>query len=236
MSTKITNVVLVHGAWADGSSWRKVIPILEKAGHRVVAVQLPLQSLADDVATVKRAVDMLGPTILVGHSYSGFVITNAAYDNPKVKALVYVAAFAPDEGESIGNFVDIAKLSKDFLIIDSGGFAYINPEFFPQSFAQDVEPAEAEVMSVVQKPINVSVFGEKSGPPAWRQLKTWYQVSENDRMIPPDAERSFAKQMNATTSLLGASHASLISQADKIAEIILEAAKLSSVGVEKIVQ
>lgn len=230
MSTNTTNIVLVHGAWADGSSWGKVIPILEKDGHRVVAVQLPLHSLADDVATVKRALEMLGgPTILVGHSYGGFVITNAAHDNPNVRALVYIAAFAPDEGESAGNFFDITKLPKDLLIIDSGGFAYINPAFFPQSFAQDVELAEAKVMSVVQKPISISILVEKSGPPAWKQLRSWYQVSENDRIIPPDVERNFAKRMNATTISLDSNHASLVSQADKIAELILAAANATKV-------
>ena len=117
MTTNATNIVLVHGAWADGSSWSKVIPILENTGHKVIAVQLPLHSLADDVATVKRAIDLVGgPITLVGHSYGGFVITNAAYNNPNVTGLVYVAAFAPDEGQSLSDFVDATKLPKDFLI------------------------------------------------------------------------------------------------------------------------
>jgi pimeloyl-ACP methyl ester carboxylesterase len=126
-TTKI-NIVLVHGIGFDGSSWSKVIPILQSAGHKVIAVQLPLHSLADDVATVKRAIDFIGgPVILVGHSYGGFVITNAAYNNPNVKGLVYIAAVAPNEGQSLSNFVDIKKFPKDLLIIDSEGFAYINP-------------------------------------------------------------------------------------------------------------
>ena len=119
-NTTKMNIILVHGAWADASSWSKVIPILQKAGHRVIAVQLPEHSLADDVATVKRAIQLVGgPTVLVGHSYGGEVITNAAYNNPNVKGLVYVAAFAPNEGQSLGNFVDVAKLPKDLLITDS---------------------------------------------------------------------------------------------------------------------
>ena len=214
-NTTSMNIILVHGAWADGSSWNKVISILEKAGHRVIAVQLPLHSLADDIATVKRAIDLVG----------GAVITNAAYNNPNVTGLVYIAAFAPDEGQSLDNFVDVTKLPKDLLIVDGGGFAYINPAMFAGAFAQDVNSTEADIMATVQKPLSTSIFGEKSGPPAWKQLPTWYQVSENDHMIPPDAERMFAKQMNATTISLASSHASLVSHPHEIVKLILEAAK-----------
>jgi pimeloyl-ACP methyl ester carboxylesterase len=229
MSTNGTNIVLVHGAWADGSSWNKVIPILQNAGHNVIAVQLPEHSLADDVETVKRAIEHIGgPAILVGHSYGGAVITDAGYNNPNVTGLVYVAAFAPDEGQSLSNFVDLAKLPKDLLIFDSGGFVYINPAMFPGAFAHDVDPAEAAVMAIVQKPINQSVLGEKSGPPAWKQLPTWYQISEGDHMIPPDAERLFAKQMNATTLSINSSHASPVSHPEEIAQLILNATKGSS--------
>src|SRR5919198_3015318 len=155
------NIILVHGAWADGSSWDKVIPILKSAGHRVIAVQLPLHSLADDVATVKRAIELVGgPIILVGHSYGGMVITNAAYNNPNLKGLVYVAAFAPNEGQSLGDFVDVKKLPKDLLIIDSGGFSYINPAMFAGAFAQDVNSTEANIMAVAQKPFSTSIFAE----------------------------------------------------------------------------
>ena len=225
-NTTKMNIVLVHGAWADGSSWNKVIPILKNAGHRVIAVQLPEHSLADDVATVKRAIELVGgPTVLVGHSYGGMVITNAAYNNPNVKGLVYVAAFAPNEGQSLVDFVDIKKLPKDFLITDSGGFSYINPTMFAGSFAQDVNSSEADIMATVQIPLSLSIFAEKSGPPAWKQLPTWYQVSENDHMIPPDVERMFAKQMNATTISLPSSHASLVSHPNEIAELILNATK-----------
>ena len=129
-----TNIVLVHGLWADGSSWSKVIPILEKAGHRVIAVQLAARSLADDVASVKRAIDLVGgPTIVVAHSFGGFVITNAAYNNKNVTGLVYVAAFAPDEGESAVKFVPIASLPPGLLVFDSGGFAYLNPKMFHEA-------------------------------------------------------------------------------------------------------
>jgi pimeloyl-ACP methyl ester carboxylesterase len=222
-----TNIILVHGLWADGSSWSKVIPILQKEGHRVIAVQLALHSLADDVATVKRAIDLIGgPVILVGHSYGGEVITNAAYNNPNVKGLVYVAAIAPKEGQSLSNIIDVAKLPKGFLIIDKGGFAYVNSTMFHDFFAQDIDPAQANTMAVVQKPANLSgIVYEKSGPPAWKQLPVWYQVSENDHAIPPALEHQFAKQMNATTISLPSSHASLVSHPNEIAQLILNAAK-----------
>ena len=225
-TTNNMNIVLVHGTWVDGSSWSKVIPILQNAGHKVIAVQLPLHSLADDISTVKRAIDLVGgPVILVGDSYGGFVITNAAYNNPKVKGLVYLAAFAPNAGQSLSNFVDTAKLPKGFLVVDSGGFIYINPAMFPQAFAQDVDPAQAKVMAAVQKPVNQSILTEKSGPPAWKQTPTWYHISENDHIIPPNAERMFAKQINATTISLPSSHASPISHPNEVAQLILNAAK-----------
>jgi pimeloyl-ACP methyl ester carboxylesterase len=148
MGANRTNIVLVHGGWNDGSAWSKVIPTLEAAGHRVIAVQLPLHTLADDVATVKRAIALVGgPVTLVGHSYGGAVITNAAYNNKNVTGLVYIAAFAPDEGQSLSNFVDASKLPKGLLISDSGGFLYLNSTLFHDSFAQDVNSTEASVMA-----------------------------------------------------------------------------------------
>jgi pimeloyl-ACP methyl ester carboxylesterase len=223
-ATKI-NIVLVHGAGADASSWSKVIPILLNAGHKVIAVQLPLHSLTDDVATVKRAIDLLGgPTILVGHSYGGMVISNAAYNNPTVKGLVYIAALAPKEGQSISSFTDPTKFPKGSLIIDKGGFAYFSPNLFHNSFP-DIDPTQAKILAVTQKPINMSIFTEKSGPPAWKQLPTWYQVSENDRNLPPAVEHLFAKQMNATTISLPSSHLSLLSHPQEVAQLILNATK-----------
>jgi len=224
-----TDIVLVHGLWADGSSWSKIIPILKDAGHRVIAVQLAAHSLADDVATVKRAIDLVGgPTILVGHSFGGFVITNAGYNNQNVTGLVYVSAFAPDEGESAATFVDVATLPPGLLLFDSGGFAYLNPEMFHEAFVQDTNATEAETLAVVQKPAHQSLFTEPSGPPAWKQLPTWFEVSESDRIIPPDVQRQFAQRMNATTISLNSSHASLVSRPDEIAELILNATKVST--------
>jgi pimeloyl-ACP methyl ester carboxylesterase len=228
-ATTPTNIVLVHGFWADGSSWSKVIPILQNAGHRVIAVQLDWQSLAEDVATVKRAIDLVGgPTILVGHSYGGFVITNAGYNNPNVTGLVYASGWAPDEGESTVNFVPAESLPPGLLVFDSGGFAYLNPEMFPQVFAQDVNATEAKTLAAVQTPPHQSLFPEPSGPPAWKQLPTWFEVSESDHVIPPDVQRQFAQRMNATTISLNSSHASPVSHPDEIAQLILDAARGST--------
>ena len=228
-NTTEMNVILVHGAWVDGSSWSEVIPILEKSGYRVIAVQLPLHSLADDVNTVKRAIDLAGgPTVLVGHSYGGTVITNAAYNSPNVKGLVYISAFAPNDGQSTGDYFDVNKLPKGLVITDSGGFLYLNSSKFHDAFAQDASLAQADIAAAVQKPINQSIFAQKSGPPAWKQVPTWYLVSENDNALPPDTQRMFAKQMNATTVSLPVSHASFLSHPNEVAKLILDAAKGSS--------
>jgi pimeloyl-ACP methyl ester carboxylesterase len=223
------NIVLVHGAWVDGSTWSGVMSILQKAGYKVIAVQLPLHSLADDVATTKRAIDVIGgPVILVGHSYGGEVISNAAYNNPNVKGLVYVAAFAPDEGQAMTKFVDPSKFPKGAFIVDNAGFGYINQTLFHDVFAQDVDPTQANILAYAQKPFNMSTFEQKSGPPTWKQLPTWYQVSADDRAIPPDVQRMFAKQMNATTISLPTSHASYVSHPNEVAQLILDAAKGST--------
>jgi pimeloyl-ACP methyl ester carboxylesterase len=230
-STNDTNIVLVHGAGGDGSSWSKVIPILTDAGHRVIAAQLPLYSLKDDVDTVIRAVERIGgPTILVGHSYGGEVITNAGYNNPNVTGLVYLAAIAPDENETGNDFFE--QLPEEFVrrfnesvAIDRAGFMYFIPEKVQESFAHDVDPAEANTLAVVQKPFNQSIIAEKSGPPAWKQLPTWYQISENDRLLPPDIQRFYSERMNATILSLNSSHASLVSHPNEIAELILNATK-----------
>jgi pimeloyl-ACP methyl ester carboxylesterase len=223
-STDIKNVILVHGAFSDGSAWSQVIPILEKAGHRVIAVQLPEHSLSDDVATVKRAIDFVkGPSILAGHSYGGLVISNAAYNNPNVKGLVFIAALALKDGQSLSDVADVNKIPKDLFVPEKGGFIYINSSMFHDSFAQDVNLSQADIMAAVQKPINQSIFAEKSGPPAWKQIPSWYQISENDRMVPPSLEQMFAKQINATTISIPSSHASLVSHPKEVAQLILNA-------------
>lgn len=228
-----TNIVLVHGIWSDGSIWNKVIPILQDAGHRVIAAQLSLHSLGDDIATVKRAIEQLGkPTILVGHSYGGILITNAGYNNPNVTGLVYIAALAPDEDESSIDLFEILPQPENVLqiftnniITDSGGFSYFNPDKFGEWFAQDVHPDEANILAAVQKPTNESITTEKSGPAAWKQVPTWFQISENDLVIPPNMQRLYAERMNATTVSLNSSHMSPISQPEEIAGLIMNATK-----------
>jgi pimeloyl-ACP methyl ester carboxylesterase len=224
---------LVHGAGSDGSMWSKVIPILPDSGHRVIAVQLPLHSLGDDIDTVERAVELVGgPAILVGHSYGGVVITNAGYNNPNVTGLVYLAALAPDENETINEFFE--QLPEESLKVitdtelDSAGFVYLKPDKFHELFAHDVDPAEIDILAAVQKPFNQSIGMEKSGPPAWRQLPSWYQISESDRLIPPDIQRRYAERMNASILSLNSSHASLLSHPDEIADLIINATRVST--------
>jgi pimeloyl-ACP methyl ester carboxylesterase len=225
-----TNIILVHGSWGDGSVWSKLISILNNAGHKVIAVQLPLHSLTDDIATVERAIERVGgPTILVGHSYGGIVITNAGYNNSNITGLVYLAAFAPEQGESLleqaNNTTD---LPANLITIDDEGFALMNSDLIHEWFAQDVDPFEVDIMAAVQKPTNQLTFTEKSGIPAWKQLPTWYQISENDRVVPPEYQRHVAERMNATIVSLNASHFSQISQPEEIAELILNATKGTS--------
>jgi pimeloyl-ACP methyl ester carboxylesterase len=229
-----TRIVLVHGSWSDGSVWSKVIPILTDAGYRVIAAQLPLHSLENDIDTVKRAVERIGgPAILVGHSYGGEVITNAGYNNPNVAGLVYIAALAPDMGETGTTFFETipAEFSKTYfenIANDSAGFLYFNPNAFHESFAQDIDPAEANLLAIVQKPFNQSIIEEASGPPAWKQLPTWYQISENDHLLPPDMQRISAERMNASILSLDSSHMSPVSHPQEIADLIINATKASN--------
>jgi pimeloyl-ACP methyl ester carboxylesterase len=222
-----SNIVLVHGADADGSCWSKVIPILQDAGHSVVAVQLPLTSIPDDAATARRAIDKFdAPVVVVGHSFGGVVITQAAHNAPNVSALVYVAAFAPDAGESAADLVGRfpALESAKYVVIDKNGFFAFPQDQFPRLFAQDVDPVEARVLAVVQGPADAARFPFKSGPPAWREHPSWYIVAEGDGIINPDLERWMAKRMDAkTTSLPGASHAVMVSRAREVANVILAA-------------
>jgi pimeloyl-ACP methyl ester carboxylesterase len=137
----------------------------------------------------------------------------------------YIVAFIPDEGQSLSDLVNPANFPKDLFLVDSGGFIYLSPEIFREYFAQGISPVEADLMTVVQKPFNQSILTEKSGPPAWKQLPTWYQVSESDRALPPDIQRTFAQRINASTLSLNASHASVLSHPDEIADFILNATK-----------
>ncbi len=223
-ATRGVNIVLVHGAWSDGTGWIKVIPILQAAGHNVVAVQNQMASLSGDAANTRAVIDaMQGPTVVVGHSYGGAVITSAATGAQNVKALVYVAAFAPDEGEALGSFPP--GPGGKFVAPGPGGLLYIDRKKFPEYFAGDLPVPEAAALAAVQRPVAGAIFGDKMGPPAWKSIKSWYQVSEHDKMIPPELERKFASRAKATPISLAASHASLVSRPKEIAKLILVAAK-----------
>lgn len=230
------NVVLVHGAWGDGSHWRKVIPILKEAGYNVVATQNPLTSLADDAETARRLAESLeGPTILVGHSYGGAIITEAAAKCPNVVGLVYIAAFAPDVNENLGMLLGRTDppAGAANLYPDKYGFLWIKRDKFAESFSQDCDETDSFVMAAAQKPTSGKCFEDKPTNAAWKNLPCWYQVSENDRMIPPATEHFFAERMKATTISLPASHASLASHSKEIANFIVKAAKELSVSVVK---
>ncbi|WP_353067212.1 alpha/beta hydrolase [Tunturibacter psychrotolerans] len=220
------NVILVHGAWANGASWSKVIPLLEAKGLNVVAVELPLTSLEDDVATVKRAIAIEdGPVLLVGHSYGGVVITEAGND-PKVSGLVYVAAFAPGDNGSINQLSQggtpppgIAELRPD-----AQGFLKLTQKGVSEDFAQDLTAAEKANITATQGPTNAKVLNGTITTAAWHQKPTWYVVSANDRMIPPDAERAMAKAMHAETITLPSSHVAMLSHPAPVAALIEKAA------------
>jgi pimeloyl-ACP methyl ester carboxylesterase len=220
------NVVLVHGAWADGSSWSKIIPLLTAKGLNVTAVQLPLTSLADDVATVKRALALeTGPVVLVGHSYGGAVITEAGTD-PKVDALVYVAAFAPDAGQSAGSLnasVPPAPMAAE-VRPDSQGFLKLTKTGVYEDFAQDVSAAEKLELYAAQAPTNVKSLGGTISTPAWRSKPSWYIVAAEDRAIPPTLEASMAKTIQAKTTTVKGSHLIMLSKASAVAAVIEDAA------------
>lgn len=222
----VRNIVLVHGAWADGSSWAKIIPTLTARGCKVVAVKNPLTSLADDVATTLRAIALMdGPVLLVGHSYGGVVITEAGVD-PKVAGLVYVAAFAPDKGQAMG------ELGQDLppapggseLRPDAQGFLSLTPKGIAEDFAADLTPVEHQVLTATQGPTNAACFGAQLANVAWRSKPSWYVVATNDRMIQPDLEHRFASAMKAKTLSLASSHVPMLSHADEVADFISEAA------------
>jgi pimeloyl-ACP methyl ester carboxylesterase len=217
-------IVLVHGAWSDGSGWLKVIPILQAAGYNVVSVQNQMASLDADSANTRAVIDAVqGPTVVAGHSYGGAVVTSAAHGASNVKALVYVAAFAPDEGEALGGFPQAP--GDKFVAPGPGGLLYMDRTKFPEYFAGDLPAAEAAALAAVQRPVAGAIFADKMGPPAWKSIKSWYQVSANDMMIPPELEKKFASRANSTTISLASSHASLVSHPKEIAELILVAAK-----------
>jgi len=229
--TERPNIVLVHGAWADGSCWTDVIRRLQTDGFHVVAPQFPMTSLADDVARLRQVLRFQsGPTITVGHSYGGQIMTALGTDAPNVVGLVYIAAFGLDEGESLGALLGQGPPSAALahLFVDEQGFGWLPEDDFVDHFAADVEPAKAHAMYAVQQALAMTAFNDVMSVPAWKSQPTWYLVSKDDEAIPPDAERQFAGRMGATTVEVPASHVSMVSHPSEVADLIERAAE--SVG------
>jgi pimeloyl-ACP methyl ester carboxylesterase len=232
MSTR-PNIVLVHGAWSDGSSWSAVVVQLQDDGYTVTAPQFPLTSLADDVARLREVLDrQSGPTIVAGHSYGGQVMTALGTDAPNVVGLVYIAAFGLDEGESIGALLAQGPPTAAIahLDVDPRGFSWLPEDDYVSHFAGDVDPVQARVMHAIQQPLAASALGDVMGVPAWKSLPTWYLVAKNDEAIPPDAEREFAQRMGATTVEVASNHIAMVSHPDDVVQLLKTAAgSLSSV-------
>ena len=224
-SRSVRNVLLVHGAWADGSSWSRVIPLLEAKGFKVTAVQLPLTSLVEDVATVKRAFALEdGPFLLVGHSYGGSVITEAGND-PKVAGLIYVAAFAPDKGESTLDLIKAnpAPVGKT-LSPDAFGFFKLTDNGIIEDLAPDLSEAEQKILIATQGPTGSAAFGTRISNPAWKNKPTWFVIASEDRVISPKLEEAEAQKMNAKSITIPSSHVVLLSHPGEVASFIERAA------------
>ena len=222
------NIVLIHGAWAEGSCWSGVIERLQAGGYHVTAPQFPLTALADDVARLRQVLDLQdGPAIVAGHSYGGQVMTALGTDAPNVAGLVYIAAFALDQGESLGALLSQGPVTPALahMITDDYGFGWLSEDDFVQYFAADVDPATAKVMYAVQQPLAMSAFGEAMGVPAWKTLPSWYLVATNDQALPPEAERMFASRMGAATVEIAASHVAMVSRPGDVAQLIKTAAE-----------
>ncbi len=221
------NIVLVHGAWADGSSWSGVIERLQAHGYRVTAPQFPMTALADDVARLRQVLDVQdGPTIVAGHSYGGQIMTALGTDAPNVVGLVYIAAFGIDEGESLGALLSQGPVTPalEHLFTDKQGFTWLSEDDFVHHFAADLDPVKATVMYAVQQALAASAFGDVMGVPAWKSQPSWYLVAADDQAIPPDAERQFASRMGATTVEIPSSHVAMVSHPDDVAQLIETAA------------
>ncbi|HEX5441538.1 MAG TPA: alpha/beta hydrolase [Ktedonobacterales bacterium] len=229
----LPNIVLVHGAWADGSSWSAVAERLQADGYTVTAPQFPLTSLTDNVARLRQVLARQhGPTLVVGHSYGGQIITALGADAPNVVGLVYIAGFGLDEGESIGALLAQVPPTPAIahLDIDPQGFAWLPEEDFVGHFAADVDPVKAKVMFAVQQPLSTSALSEVMGVPAWKALPTWFLVAEGDQTIPPEAERQFAKRMGATTVEIASNHVAMVSHPDEVLKLIKTAIQAVAVS------
>jgi pimeloyl-ACP methyl ester carboxylesterase len=222
------NIVLVHGAWADGSSWSAVIERLQADGYTVTAPQFPESSLAADVARLRQVLARQdGPTIVAGHSYGGQIVTALGADAPNVVGLVYIAAFGLDEGESIGGLLAQGPPTPALahLDMDAQGFAWLPEDDFVNHFAADVAPAKAREMHAVQQPLAWSALGEVMGVPAWKSHPSWFLVADGDQAIPPAAERQFAARMGAATVEVPTNHVAMVSHPDDVVRLIETAAE-----------
>ena len=228
------NIVLVHGAWADGSSWSAVIERLQASGYHVTAPQFPMTAIADDVARLRQVLDFQdGPTVVAGHSYGGQIMTSLGTDAPNVAALVYIAAFGIDQGESLGALLSQGPVTPALahLFTDKQGFGWLSEDDFVHHFAADVDPVKAKAMYAVQQALAGSAFTDVMGVPAWRSLPSWYLVATEDQAIPPDAERLFASRMGATTVEVPSSHVVMVSHPDEVTQLIeTAAAAVSAAG------
>ncbi|HTZ86312.1 MAG TPA: alpha/beta hydrolase [Solirubrobacteraceae bacterium] len=225
--SELPNIVLVHGAWADGSCWSDVIESLQAKGYNVTAPQFPETSLADDVARLRHVLSLQrGPTIVAGHSYGGQIVTALGPDAPNVVGLVYVAAFGLDEGESLGALLGGGPPTPALthLIVDERGFAWLSEEDFVEHFAADVDRAKAKVLYAVQQPLAMSTFDDVVGVPTWKSQPTWFLVATNDEAIPPDAERQFAQRMGAETIEVASGHLAMVTHPDEVVKLIEQAA------------
>jgi pimeloyl-ACP methyl ester carboxylesterase len=223
----VKSVVLVHGGFVDGSGWADVYKLLSKDGYKVTVVQNPTNSLADDVAVTKRAIAAAeGKVILVGHSYGGVVVSEAGTD-PKVAAVVYIAAFAPDKGESVGSLIanPVPGAPVPPILPPVDGYLFLDRAKFAESFAADVEPGLAAFMAASQRPWGVNALAGAVTAPAWRTKKSWYLVASDDKMIPPAAQRAMAARAGSTVKEVAASHSLYVSQPQAVASIIEDAAK-----------
>jgi pimeloyl-ACP methyl ester carboxylesterase len=222
------NIVLVHGAWADGSSWSSVIERLQADGYHVTAPQFPLTSLPDDVGRLRRVLALQdGPTVIAGHSYGGQVMTALGNDAPNVVGLVYIAAFGLDEGESLGGLLSqgppTPALAHQF--VDEDGFVWLTEDDFVNHFAGDVDPVTAKVLYAVQQPLAASAFSDVMTVPAWKSLPSWYLVAQDDQALPADAERMFATRMGAATVEVPSGHLAMVSHPAEVVKLTETAAE-----------
>ncbi|MGA2413293.1 MAG: alpha/beta hydrolase [Candidatus Sulfotelmatobacter sp.] len=225
--TAVTTVLLVHGAWVDGSSWAKVVPALESKGLSVISVQIPLTSLADDVAATRRAIALAdGPVLLVGHSYGGVVITEAGSD-PRVKGLVYIAAFAPDTGESS---VTLLKTVPDSpagaeLRPDAAGFLKLTEKGINEDFAEELSAPEKKILFATQIPTSVTALGAPVSQAAWKTKPSWFLVTTKDRVVPVELARNMAHKLNADTVEVASCHAVIVAHPEEVSSLIIKAAQ-----------